>query len=79
MIWASASRAYAEGRSRFNAMVKDRPIIEVVSGKRLIGSVSDKCKAIYDTSFGPMTLCKSMLASEYDPQLKEIIKAITTR
>jgi hypothetical protein len=73
----SASSAFDFARKAYLAETKMRSVQDVVSGKKLISLLSKKCKERYGVSFGPMTLCKTMFSSEFDPELHDLIKALS--
>lgn len=73
----AASTAFSEAQKIFSDMSATRPIEEIVSGKKLISLISEKCQDLYGVSFGAMTLCKAMHKSEYDPQLIEVIESVS--
>jgi hypothetical protein len=69
----SASRALREAQSIFSSLIVDRPLRDVVSGKRLIADVSALCKERYSVSFAPMTLCREFTWEEFPQEFRDVI------
>jgi len=46
---------------------------DIVSGKQLISRLSARCKTEFDVSFGALSLCKALTASEIPSELKDLV------
>jgi hypothetical protein len=72
----SASTAFHYAQSRLDQLLNENPITNVVGGKNLISKLSEICQTRFQVSFGPMALCKIMLASEYPPDLQCLVRTL---
>lgn len=73
----SASSSFKFAIESLSQILQGRPREHVVSGKKMISILSTKCREAYGISFGPMALCKAMMVSEFDPELKELVKELS--
>ncbi len=73
----SASSAMKSAQDIFENLCRTRPLVDVVSGKRLISAVSQLCKEKWSTSFAPMTLCRATHWEEYPDELRHVLEILT--
>lgn len=70
------STVHKKAEKMFRAMSKARGIRNVVSGKRLLGKLSELSKKQYGVSFGAMAVCKEMRGDEFDLFLVSVVKGL---
>lgn len=73
----SASAAMQAAQKIFTELRANRPLIEIVSGKRLISATSQACKERWSTSFAPMTLCRAARLEEYPTEFRDVLGLLT--
>ena len=49
---------------------------DMLSGKDILGRISEHCQKCYGSSFNPMAICRAMKESEVDVEIVNVIKAI---
>ncbi len=73
----SASQARKQAKSILTKLLKDRELVDLVSGKRLISLLSAHCKNVYGVSFGAMTLCKNMKINEFNAEMVKLVEKLS--
>lgn len=72
----SVSRAMKEAKSIFDNFANSRAISEIVPGKKLISELSRRCKAEWNCSFAPMTLCRSHELHEFPDEFRNALNIL---